>query len=142
MSLYRLIYMSAAADYIDWDDLKDILTKSEKNNAELDVTGMLVLSDNKFLQVLEGPADNLNHLYAKILQDARHQNSQLLSYTPIHRRLFSAWAMKGVNLAFMKPELKEFLVKKYGASGTGIAIPKDEFLAFSVLYDIYHLNQA
>jgi len=134
--------MSDAADYINWEDLKDILVRSEKNNAELDVTGMLVFSDNKFLQVLEGPAVNLNRLYAKILQDARHRNSLLLSYTPIFRRLFSAWAMKGVNLAFMKPELKEFLVKKYGASGTGIAIPKDEFLAFSLLFDVYHLNQS
>ncbi|GAK58393.1 activator of photopigment and puc expression [Candidatus Vecturithrix granuli] len=142
MNLYRLIYMSDAADYIDWEDLKDILTKSEKNNAKIDVTGMLVFSDNKFLQVLEGPAKNLSSLYAKISQDARHRNCLLISYTPIHQRVFSAWAMKGVNLAFMKPEMKQFLVKKYGASGTGIALPKDEFLAFSVLYDVYHLNQA
>lgn len=142
MNLYRLIYVSDTADYVDWDDLKDILAKSEKNNADLDITGLLVLSANKFLQVLEGPIGNLNDLYAKILQDARHKNSRILSYTPIHERHFSAWSMKGVNIAFMQSELKEFLTRKYGGSQSGITVPEDAFMAFSFLFDVYHLKRS
>ena len=137
MILYRLIYKSDAAEYIDWTDLKDILLKSQENNAKRDITGILIMSDRKFLQVLEGPADQLNNLYAIILQDSRHKNSQLLSYTAIHERHFSEWAMLGLNISMMKPELKEVLVKKYGASGDGIAIPDDPFQAYSLLYDMY-----
>ena len=142
MNLYRLIYVSDTADYVDWDDLKDILAKSEKNNAALDVTGILVLSNNKFLQVLEGPINSLNELYAKILQDARHKNSRILSYTPIHERHFSAWSMKGVNIAFMQSDLKDFLMRKYGSSENGITVPEDGFLAFSFLFDVYHLKRS
>ncbi|MBD3307535.1 hypothetical protein GF339_13985 [candidate division KSB3 bacterium] len=79
MKLYRLIYMSEVAENIHWDDLKDILITSQKNNTRLGITGLLIMSDNKFLQVLEGPGKPLNTLYAKILHDSRHHDSQLLS---------------------------------------------------------------
>ena len=138
MKLYRLIYVSDVAEYIDWADLKDILLKSQENNAKIDVTGLLVMVSGKFLQVLEGPADHLNALYRKILQDSRHKNSRLLSYTPIHERHFSEWSMRGINVAMMKPKLKEFLIKKYGAmSDGGVFVPEDPLLAYSFLYDIY-----
>ena len=138
MELYRLIYVSDAAEYIDWVDLKEILLKSQENNEKLEVTGLLVMASRKFLQVLEGSADHLNLLYRKILQDSRHQNSRLLSYVPIHNRHFSEWSMRGINAAMIKPELKALLTKKYGASPNGdIVVPEDPLLAYSFLYDIY-----
>lgn len=138
MQLYRLIYASDTADYIDWTDLKDILLKSQENNARLEVTGLLVMASRKFLQVLEGPGEHLNALYRKILQDSRHKNSRLVSYTPIHERHFSAWSMRGINAGIMKPELKALLTKKYGAAPDGgVTVPEDPFLSYSFLYDIY-----
>ena len=138
MQMYRLIYVSDVANYIDWKDLKDILLKSQDNNAEQDLTGMLVMISRKFLQVLEGPGEHLNDLYAKILRDSRHDNSRILSYLPISERHFSEWAMQGVYLNMMKEDFKAFLLKKYGeAPDGGITIPEDAFLAYSLLYDIY-----
>ncbi len=138
MQLYRLIYVSDVASYIDWTDLKDILLKSQENNASLDVTGLLVMISRKFLQVLEGSAEHLNALYAKILRDSRHDHSCLISYMPISERHFSQWSMQGINLTLMKPEFTEFLLKKYGHAPDGsIAIPDDPLLAHSLLYDIY-----
>lgn len=138
MKLYRLIYMSDAAEFIEWTDLKEILLKSQANNAELNITGLLVMLSRKFVQVLEGPRDPLNILYARILQDPRHENSRLLSYKPIHERHFGEWPMQGINLTIMKPEFKKFLIKKYGQSPDGnVAIPEDPLLTYSLLYDIY-----
>jgi len=138
MQLYRLIYVSDVASYIDWKDLKEILLKSQENNAQLDVTGFLAMISRKFLQVLEGPAEPLNALYAKILRDSRHDHCRLLSYMPIAERHFSQWSMQGINLTMIKTEFKEFLVKKYGQTADGgIAVPEDPFLVYSLLYDIY-----
>ena len=138
MSLYRLIYASDTADYVDWTDLKDILLKSQENNERLDVTGILVMASGKFLQVLEGSRNHLNALYRKILQDSRHKDSRLVSYTPIHERHFSEWSMRGINAGMMKPELKALLIKKYGAAPDGsLTVPEDPFLSHSFLYDIY-----
>lgn len=138
MKLYRLIYASDVAEYIDWTDLKDILLKSQENNEQLEVTGLLVMASGKFLQVLEGSSDALNALYRKILQDSRHRNSRLLSYTAIHDRHFSEWSMRGINATMMKPELKALLIKKYGSSSDDdVFVPEDPFLSYSFLYDIY-----
>lgn len=138
MQLYRLVYVSDVASYIDWKDLKEILLKSQENNAKLDVTGMLVMISRKFLQVLEGPAEALNMLYAKILRDSRHDHSRLLTYMPIAERHFSQWSMQGIHLSMMKSEFKEFLIKKYGHTPDGeIVVPEDPFLVYSLLYDIY-----
>lgn len=138
MQLYRLVYVSDVASYIDWTDLKDILLKSQENNAQLDVTGFLVMISRKFLQVLEGPAEALNMLYAKILRDSRHDHSRLLTYMPISERHFSEWAMQGISLSMMKSEFKDFLIKKYGHTPDGgIVVPEDPFLVYSLLYDIY-----
>jgi hypothetical protein len=138
MKLYRLIYISDAADYIEWIDLKDILLQSQKNNAKLDITGLLVVITRKFVQVLEGPEEHLNVLYSKILQDSRHNNSYLLSYTPIDERHFGEWPMQGIDLAMVQPEFKEFLIGKYGQSADGeVAIPEDPEVAYNLLCDVY-----
>jgi hypothetical protein len=141
MELYRLIYVSYATMGVKWEDLKDILAKSEQNNAELDITGLLVVSGNTFLQVLEGPQRALNVLYSKILVDPRHENPVLLGYTPIHDRHFSEWAMKGVNVALLQPELTSFLFRKYGGEADAVDVPYDHFKAYSLLYDMYHLSK-
>lgn len=137
MKLYRLIYVSDKREYLGLVDLQDILAKSEKNNTELGITGLLVILDKKFFQVLEGPATAMNTLYEKIMRDSRHKNPRLISYNPIHDRQFTEWSMRGVNWARMKTQLTSLLIKKYGESENGIAIPDDPWLAFSLLYDIY-----
>ncbi|MBK8753939.1 MAG: BLUF domain-containing protein [Candidatus Competibacteraceae bacterium] len=54
------------------------------------ITGLLVILDKQFLQVLEGPGSELNTLYEKIIRDSRHKNPKLISYTAIHDRHFKA----------------------------------------------------
>ena len=144
MKLHRLIYVSDKREYLGLADLQDILAKSEKNNAELGITGLLVILDKKFFQVLEGPSTALNTLYEKIMRDLRHKNPKLLSYAPIHERHFTEWSMKGINWSNMNEQVTSLLIKKYGASEKSIAIPDDPWLAFSLLYDIYcniHLSE-
>lgn len=137
MKLHRLIYVSDQCEYIELADLKEILAKSERSNAELEITGLLLMVDRKFLQVLEGPAAELNVLYEKIMRDSRHKNIKLISYTPIHDRHFKEWSMKGINWSSIKPDIQSLLYKKYGESEKVVTVPDDPWLAYSLLYDIY-----
>jgi hypothetical protein len=91
---YRLIYRShsklAAKDEAG---LADILRVARTNNAALGVTGALMLYDDWFAQVLEGPQAVVEALYGKIKQDPRHDTIRLNEAGPAPKRLFGKWAM-------------------------------------------------
>ena len=89
----RVVYVSEKTD-VSVTDLKDIIASSKKNNPEGDVTGCLLSGSNSFLQLLEGPAEFINTLYAKINRDNRHKNVITLCDEKIAERLFSSWSMK------------------------------------------------
>jgi hypothetical protein len=96
--LIRLVYRShsllpgsgAAAQQAG---LTDILRVARANNAALQVTGALVLYDDWFAQVLEGPETTVRALFAKIGADARHDRVELDQSQPAPARLFGNWAM-------------------------------------------------
>ncbi len=73
--------------------LAEILRASRANNAALDITGALVLYDDWFAQVLEGPEAAVTKLYATISADKRHDRVQLDQQAATPGRLFGKWAM-------------------------------------------------
>ena len=91
--LKRVVYVSEKTDVSDIT-LKDIIASSEKNNREEGVTGCLLSGSNSFLQLLEGPAEFINTLYAKISRDNKHKNVKTLCDEKIDDRLFLSWSMK------------------------------------------------
>src|ERR1700761_4282019 len=92
MLMEQLLYVSNTSRDISSAALEDILKSAQRNNAQLDVTGMLLYADGGFLQVLEGETQTLDALYAKIAQDKRHWNTQVLLR---HKapRAFADWSM-------------------------------------------------
>ncbi len=95
MQTIRLIYASEAhPEYTSYASLTALLQRAVAHNTAHDVTGMLVYSSNKFLQVLEGNRDTVNALYNRIVKDRRHQRCTLLSAQAIERRDFADWAMR------------------------------------------------
>lgn len=139
--LTRLIYISEVAEIFEFSDLHSILDKAQKNNPSLDVTGLLVMASGRFLQVMEGPADNVNLLFRKIVRDARHAECRLIEFSEIAGRLFDRWAMRGIHPELMDRRLKAFLQRKYGTDQRGgLAVPEERFSATSFLYDIAHVE--
>jgi len=112
--LVRLLYASRAVPAMDQEELQAILKASKFNNPGLGITGVLCLSDNVFLQVLEGGRSAVNRLYAKILQDARHTDVELLAYEEIQERRFAGWTMGQVSLARLNPST----LLKYSATAS------------------------
>ena len=93
MFLVRLVYVSQVTDSVTEDDVQQILGSARKNNAELEVTGLLCFNRKYFLQCLEGSREKVNNIYHKICNDKRHNHLVLLDYQAIDRREFGDWTM-------------------------------------------------
>ncbi len=134
--LCRLIYKSRTSwDLLSNEILLEIAETSAANNAKRDITGLLLLTGESFLQVLEGPADEVNELYLKIARDRRHGSLRLLSYEPIRRRSFSDWAMHVVDLDDLPLPQRNMLAGKYPVEDGSVAVPDDPRLAVALLID-------
>jgi hypothetical protein len=91
--LKQLIYCSDASEAIDAPALQLILDGARSRNAELGITGMLLYSNGRFIQVLEGEADVLEVLYAKIANDPRNDHVRTVMRRSIAERDFPNWSM-------------------------------------------------
>lgn len=103
--LVRLLYSSEAADAADPKLLSDILEKSRRDNPARGITGVLCVSDDVFIQVLEGGRDEVCELYNAIVRDKRHKKIRLLAYEEIEQRKFGGWTMGQVHAANINPSL-------------------------------------
>lgn len=96
-SLYHLVYTSKRTQLCNDSEIQKILVSCEKNNPSKDITGVLLHSDDNFIQYLEGDKDIIK-LYDLIKDDQRHKNVVLLSYGPLKERVFPSWHMGYKNL--------------------------------------------
>lgn len=94
MTLQRLVYRSTALD-VTGSEFRRIVAVSERSNRKQAITGALTLCDGHFIQVLEGPADRLDHLLERLGGDPRHSDLRVLGRWSISSRLFCGWAMAG-----------------------------------------------
>jgi len=109
--MHYLIYMSTANDVIDKSCLKEILDNARKNNMNANITGVLLYQDGTFIQLLEGPEEQLDALYAKIKRDPRHTCSNEPIKGQCKERLFPSWSMGFNRIKDSKylPKLKDFV---------------------------------
>ncbi|TWT50559.1 Blue light- and temperature-regulated antirepressor YcgF [Rubripirellula amarantea] len=91
--LVQLVYVSAATVAFSDDQLDHLLEVARHNNAALDVTGVLLLREGTFFQVLEGYSDVVQDLYDKIALDQRHGKVLVLTKRSIEERNFGDWSM-------------------------------------------------
>lgn len=89
----QLVYVSTASVNFTQSELLSLLEKCRVNNAKLDVTGMLLLKDSNFIQVLEGEDSVVGTLFDKISRDHRHRGILKLLSTQIDHREFAEWSM-------------------------------------------------
>lgn len=94
VNLATLCYASTATERCSSIEIGLIVEAAKKNNARLNITGVLFFGNNYFLQILEGPRHHINILYNKIVKDERHTNMQVLELREIGSRCFPEWTMK------------------------------------------------
>lgn len=103
--LVRCLYASRAAAGNGPAILDEILAQSRRNNPAKGITGMLCVSNDVFIQLLEGGRDEVCDLYNAIVRDPRHEHVRLLTYDEITQREFGKWTMGQVNLAKVNPSV-------------------------------------
>jgi len=101
--MLQILYVSGASRPMPDADIEDILTTSRRNNTREGITGMLLWADGVFIQILEGEADKVRDLVARIGQDERHRNFMVLFEQTSDRRLFSDWSMGFKRLDARRP---------------------------------------
>ena len=97
--LFRLMYRSH--NQIPQDERKVELGRlfgvARSFNKTQGISGALLVSDDWFVQVLEGEEAAVRTLFARIEKDPRHDRVAPLETTPIESRVFSRWAMARVS---------------------------------------------
>ncbi|MFP7675472.1 BLUF domain-containing protein [Marivita sp. S0852] len=92
MNLTRLVYYSQRNPSITID-MSELLEVCKRNNAAMNVTGILHYNGNHFLQVLEGGRAEVSGIYHRIASDPRHVNIILMSCHDVRERIFPTWSM-------------------------------------------------
>jgi hypothetical protein len=111
--MLQIIYASAASKKMTGEELEEILETARRNNSEKGISGMLLYHGGSFLQVLEGPDEELKGLIAKIKADERHNKIKLLFMDRVDEKEFDDWSMGFVD-ASRTAELMEGYVN-FGA---------------------------
>lgn len=136
MKLCRLIYKSICSwDSFTNESLRELAATCETNNLNDDISGLLILSGDCFLQVLEGSQKQVNALYRKILGDNRHHDAMLISYEPIAKRNFEDWGMRFLDLSDLPIPLRKVFLQKYDTVDGFPKIPNEPDRALSLLFD-------
>ena len=94
--MIQLAYVSQANESLGPDDVFSIIEVSSRNNARDGLTGFLIYSNGKFLQIVEGEADQVNALMERLRNDRRHTLTRLIFRHEIEERSFPSWRMRRV----------------------------------------------
>lgn len=93
MSIKQLVYSSEARVHFARTDLVLLLLDCRQSNMRFGITGVLLHAAEKFVQCLEGPAEQVDDTYARIAVDARHHKLSLVHNTTVSGRSFADWTM-------------------------------------------------
>jgi hypothetical protein len=131
MPLIRLTYRSENALSVSGTRVfvhyHDIVSTARRRNAQHNVTGFLMFDRSRYHQILEGEPATVDWLYARIREDKRHSNIELLDRAEISERGFPDWSMGSfLNAGRIHP-----VQEKHGI-GQGEALSGGAFLDFAL----------
>ena len=112
--MIQLIYISTAANSPSESELVELLEQARAGNLRNNITGMLLYSNNTYLQVLEGEAQDVLGLYGAIRKDPRNEGHVLLRESEIPVRSFPDWSMGFENLESTAPDQLPGFVEVFG----------------------------
>lgn len=92
-TMLQLTYISDRCAGVSKEQLSLIHQQAEHNNARLHITGLLLMTNKHFMQLLEGDAATVQSQFAKIAKDSRHENVRLVSERAVTLRQFPDWHM-------------------------------------------------
>ncbi|MBL0914205.1 MAG: BLUF domain-containing protein [Sphingopyxis sp.] len=91
--MLSVIYVSVADPLIRDEDIAAILLTSRRNNARTGLTGALIYNGHNFMQLLEGPAKDVDVCLDAIRADPRHSGMTEVRRRTVETRDFAEWSM-------------------------------------------------
>lgn len=91
--IFQLCYTSTATSDMQRNDLVQLLRVSRSKNQAAGITGLLLYSADRFVQLLEGEETAVRALYARILQDGRHRDVVTVFEEQVEERECPDWSM-------------------------------------------------
>jgi FAD-dependent sensor of blue light len=91
--LIHCIYASRATVALDEAAIQALLERARERNESRGITGILLLIDGSFFQVLEGDPAAVDETFEAIARDSRHDRVTQIIREPIARRSFGDWSM-------------------------------------------------
>lgn len=110
--LSKLIYVSKRKENCTEEEIEKILDACKRNNSNEDITGVLLYSDDKFVQYLEGEYKKIFELYDKIKEDNRHEKVRLITSGPVKEKTFPSWHMGAKKLDFGSIDYKTAITEE------------------------------
>ncbi|MBF4162380.1 BLUF domain-containing protein [Nocardioides acrostichi] len=105
--MYSLLYSSTATGQLGRDDLRALLDLARERNGAAGITGMLLFHEGQFMQVLEGPREQVDDTYSRISRDRRHRSLWVEMQGEVERRGFPDWTMGYSDLSEETQEQRE-----------------------------------
>jgi Sensors of blue-light using FAD len=131
VSVIRLMYRSENAMNVTGGRLlvhfHDIVATARRHNAAADIDGFLMFDRTRFHQILEGPEDRVDVLFAKIQSDTRHRNIECLAREVISKRNFAEWSMG----SFLNDQVQNAVKVRHGIRPNA-ALDYEPFLRFAL----------
>lgn len=92
-TLYEVLYTSQLAPGTPVTDVARIASHARQANAQRGLTGLLVFDGQRFCQQLEGTQKNVLSVMARIWQDTRHVELNVVHQGTLAARRFSGFAL-------------------------------------------------
>lgn len=85
--------MSSQSRIMSKKSIEEFLFQVRDKNKHMAITGILLLIQGKFVQYIEGPAEEIDKVYNSISKDKRHTDMILLDSGDLKERQFKDWSM-------------------------------------------------
>lgn len=89
----RIVYVSTLQPAITDEEIEAMVEKAAAFNKSQDITGILAFEGRRVCQILEGPAESVEALFASITRDPRHEGVVEIVRAPIGEVSFDGWGM-------------------------------------------------
>ncbi|MEM7755665.1 MAG: BLUF domain-containing protein [Planctomycetota bacterium] len=102
--LIQIVYVSTASRRPTPELLDSIRAAARERNPSLGITGVLLYGSGLYVQLLEGPPEEVHDLLASIEGDDRHRNVRILVSQLSEKRSAQAWSMGVLDLDAIEDE--------------------------------------
>ena len=96
--LYRLIYASRGQQQLCMADLRSVMNSTGEHDQDYQIRGLLCLSQHRFVQVLEGPGDDIQQIFERLVRHDSRPQIKLIQFSAIEERAIRGPGIRMINL--------------------------------------------